>query len=303
MKIARAITDDGPKTVIRHDSRYYDLSEITGVDLEGAGPSFFYIVQKNMDKIMEFLAQGKHEALQDIVPKSFLIPIPHVNQIRDFYAFEEHVRNARARRGAQVPDEWYEFPAYYYSGNSSLYPSDTGIPKPEFTSELDFELEIAAIIGKEGRNIAKSDAWNHIFGFVLMSDWSARDQQRKEMAIGLGPSKSKDFATSFGRYLVTAEETAGILDSHGKLNSEVWINLNGSEFMRNSLSTMHWSFSDLISWASADVTLRPGDIIMSGTVGKGCILEHGPDETGWLKPGDVVRFGSDFFGELSANII
>ena len=303
MKIGRAITDDGPKTVILHDSRYYDLSEITGEDLENTGPSFFYFIQKNMEKIKEFLAQGKHESLEDIVPKSYLLPIPHVNQIRDFYAFEEHVKNARARRGASVPEEWYEFPVYYYSGNSSLYPSDSSVHKPQFTSELDFEIELAAIIGKEGRNIAKGDAWGHIFGFVLMNDWSARDQQRKEMAIGLGPSKSKDFATSFGRYLVTAEEAAAILDTHGKLNSEVWVNLNGIEFMRNNLSSMHWSFSDLISWASTDVTLRPGDIIMSGTVGNGCILGNGPDKTGWLKPGDSVKFGSDFFGELLSNIV
>lgn len=303
MKIGRAITDDGPKTVILHDSRYYDLSEIIGEDLENTGPSFYYIIQKNIEKIREFLSQGKHESMQDIVPKSYLLPIPHVNQIRDFYAFEEHVRNARARRGAEVPKEWFEFPAYYYSGNSSLYPSDHSIPKPGFTSELDFEIELAAIIGKEGRNIAKGDAWDHIFGFVLMSDWSARDQQRKEMAIGLGPSKSKDFATSFGRYLVTSEEVSAILDVHGKLNSEVWVNLNGNEFMRNNLSTMNWSFSDLISWASTDVTLRPGDIIMSGTVGNGCILEHGPEKTGWLKPGDTVRFGSNLFGELVSAIV
>jgi fumarylacetoacetate (FAA) hydrolase len=303
MKIGRAITDDGPKTVILHESLFYDLSEITGVDLESAGPSFYYLIQKNIDKIRDFFAQGKQESLQDIIPKSYLIPTPLVNQIRDFYAFEEHVRNARARRGSEVPKEWYEFPVYYYSGNSSLYPSDYNIQKPEFTSELDFEIELAAIIGKEGRNISKSEAWDHIFGFVLMNDWSARDQQRKEMTIGLGPSKSKDFATSFGRYLVTADEVATVLDGNGKLKSEVWVNINGSEFMRNNLSTMHWSFSDLISWASMDVTLRPGDIIMSGTVGNGCILEHGPDKTGWLKPGDSVRFGSDFFGELLSNIV
>lgn len=303
MKIGRAITDDGPKAVVFHDSRYYDLSEIIGEDLESTGPSFFYLVQKNMGRIGEFLEQGKHQSLQDIIPKSFLIPVPHVNQIRDFFAFEEHVSNARKRRGAEVPKEWYEIPAYYYSGNSSLFPSDYGIQKPEFTSELDFELELAAIIGKEGKNITKSDAWEHIFGFVLMSDWSARDLQRKEMAIGLGPSKSKDFATSFGRYLVTADEAAKSLGNDGKFNSEVWVNLNGKEFMRNNLNTMHWAFSDLISWASTDVMLRPGDIIMSGTVGNGCILERGPEETGWLKPGDKVRFGSDSFGELASDII
>lgn len=303
MKIGRVVTDDGPKTVVCHEKKLYDLGEITGVDLENTDHSFFFTVEKNLDRIIEFIAQGKLEGLQEVSPNSYLVPIPYVNQIRDFYAFEEHVRNARQRRGMDVPEEWYEFPAYYYSGNSSLFPSDGDVPYPSFSSELDFELEIAAIIGKEGRNITKSDAWGHIFGFVLMNDWSARDQQGRERAIGLGPSKSKDFATSFGRFLVTADEVYPLLNESGKIDSEVWITVNDREFMRNNLNTMHWSFSELIAWASTDVTLKPGDVIMSGTVGNGCILEHGPGSEGWIKRGDTVRFGSTSFGELVGNVV
>ena len=303
MKIGQVVTDDGPRIVVSHEGKHYDLGEITGEDLENSGKSFFFLVQKNLEKTRDFISSGKLEQMDEISPKSFLIPVPHVNQVRDFYAFEEHVRNARKKRGLEVPPEWYDFPAYYYSGNSSLYPSDSEIARPKFTSELDFELELAVIIGKEGKDISKSDAMDHAFGFVLMNDWSARDQQRKEMSIGLGPSKSKDFATSFGRYVVTADEVLSLMDGNSKIDSEVSVIVNGREVTRNNLNTMYWTFPHLISWASTDVTLRPGDILMSGTVGRGCILELGPEEVEWLKPGDVVKFESSAFGELNSRIV
>lgn len=302
MKIGHIVTEDGPVMALNHEGLFYDLSEITSVDLEYTGNSFYYNIEKNLKNINKFVSTGKLKPLLSISPQSYLIPIPAVNQVRDFYAFEEHVRNARKRRNLDVPPEWYEFPAYYYSGNSSLFPSDTDIERPKFTSELDFELEVAAVIGKEGRNIPKGDAMDYIFGFILVNDWSARDQQRKEMAIGLGPSKSKDFATSFGRNIVTADEVSELMDSDLKIDAKVSVEINDREIMTNNINTMHWSFHDLVSWASTDVTLRPGDVIMSGTVGKGCILELGTDVQDWLQPGDTVTFKSDIFGELRSKI-
>lgn len=303
MKIGRIVTDDGPKTVVYSGKKYYDLSEIVGEDLELSGSSFFFSVGKHLDRINKLLSEGKLDSLGEVFPKSFLVPVPYVNQIRDFYAFEEHVRNARRLRNLDIASEWYDFPVYYYSGTSALYPSDADVPYPRFSSELDFEVELAAVIGKEGKNISKSSAWDHIFGFVLMNDWSARDQQKKEMAIGLGPSKSKDFATSFGRFIVTADEAAGLLDEGTRIDSEVWVTVNDREYMRNNLKTMHWSFQELISWASTEVVLKPGDILMSGTIGKGCILELGQDVPGYLKSGDRVSFGSTDFGELNSRIV
>lgn len=302
MKIGHIVTEDGPVMALNHEGLFYDLSEITSVDLEYTGNSFYYNIEKNLKNINKFVSTGKLKPLLSISPQSYLIPIPAVNQVRDFYAFEEHVRNARKRRNLDVPPEWYEFPAYYYSGNSSLFPSDTDIERPKFTSELDFELEVAAVIGKEGRNIPKGEAMDYIFGFILVNDWSARDQQRKEMAIGLGPSKSKDFATSFGRNIVTADEVSELMDSDLKIDAKVSVEINDREIMTNNINTMHWSFHDLVSWASTDVTLRPGDVIMSGTVGKGCILELGTDVQDWLQPGDTVTFKSDIFGELRSKI-
>lgn len=303
MKIGRVVTDNGPKTVIEVDSKYYDLSELAGEDLEEAGSSFFFTVQKHIGRINSMVEQGKLSSVEEVVPNSYLVPVPHVNQIRDFYGFEEHVRNARRRRGLDIAPEWYEFPVYYYSGNSSLYPSDADVPYPKFTSELDFEIEIGAIIGKEGRNIPISSAWDHIFGFVLMNDWSARDQQRKEMAVGLGPSKSKDFATSMGRYMVTADEIHSRINENSRIDAEVWVSVNDSEYMRNNINTMHWSYQEMIAWASTETTLKPGDILMGGTVGRGCILELGPEEHGYLKQGDRVSFGSDIFGDLNSRIV
>lgn len=302
MKIGHIVTESGPVMALYHEGSYFDLSEITGVDMEYAGNSFYFNVEKNLERVQKFVSEGKLESMLEISPQSYLIPIPAVNQIRDFYAFEEHVRNARKRRGLEVPPEWYEFPAYYYSGNSAILPSDTEVERPSFTNELDFELEIAAVIGREGKNIPRGEAMSHIFGFILMSDWSARDQQRKEMAIGLGPSKSKDFATSFGRNIVTADEVEGLMDDEFRINAEVSVEVNDHEITRNNLNTMHWTFQDLVSWASTGVSLKPGDVIMSGTVGKGCILELGTEVQEWLQPGDAVTFKSAVFGELRSKI-
>ncbi|EQB67754.1 MAG: Fumarylacetoacetase [Thermoplasmatales archaeon A-plasma] len=303
MRIARINTEDGIKTVISIGGAFLDLGEIIGSPMDDPGRSFYGTVMKNTEKINSFISEGQFSAVTDHVPTSYLLPMPYVNQIRDFYAFEGHVKAARARRGLEMVPEWYEFPAYYYSGNSSLYASDHDIPYPSFSSELDFELEVAAIIGREGKNIPVGEAWSHIFGFVLMNDWSARDQQRKEMKIGLGPSKSKDFATSMGRYVITADEMEKHLDADRRIDCSVQASVNGNLFVEGNLKDMHWTFQEMISWASNETMLKPGDIIMSGTVSGGCILERGPENGGWLKIGDQVSFHSDILGDLVTRIV
>ncbi len=303
MRIARINTDDGPKTVVVHGESFLDYYEIAGVDPGESPRTFFSAVSRSSGKVAAFLREGKLSEITDYVPSSYLVPIPMVNQIRDFYAFEDHVRAARARRGLEMVHEWYEFPAYYYSRNSNIFPSDEPITYPEFSSELDYELEVAAVIGKEGKDIPKYDAWQYIFGFMLANDWSARDIQRKEMKIGLGPAKSKDFATSFGRFLVTADEMASRLDSERKLDCDLKAYVNDNEYASSNLNRMHWTFQEMISWASTGTSLKPGDIIMSGTAGGGCILEIGPEKNGWLKKGDVVRFHSSVLGELVSGIV
>ncbi len=206
-------------------------------------------------------------------------PVTHPPSIRDFYAFEQHVKTARASRGLEVPPEWYEIPVFYFSNPAAIYGPGDEIPSPPDTNELDYELEVAAIVGAEGR----------IGGFTIMNDWSARDLQRAEMRVGLGPSKGKDFATSLGPIVVTPDEFDG---SSGTMVARV----NGEERSRGELADMHHSWEAIVAHAARNTKLHPGDVLGSGTVGTGCILELGDGR--WLRRGDVVDLEVDGIGVL-----
>jgi fumarylacetoacetate (FAA) hydrolase len=210
-------------------------------------------------------------------------PVLHPPSVRDFYAFEQHVKTARARRGLEVPPEWYEQPVFYFSNPAAIYGPDEEIPYPEGTSELDYELEVAAIIGADGT----------IGGFTVMNDWSARDLQQREMKVGLGPAKGKDFATSLGPVVVTPDEFDG---RHATMIARV----NGEERSRGELADMHWSWSDLLTHAGRNTKLVPGDVLASGTVGTGCILELGDGR--WLQRGDVIELEVEGIGVLRNTI-
>jgi fumarylacetoacetate (FAA) hydrolase len=144
---------------------------------------------------------------------------------------------------------------------------------------------------------------SHVFGFTLMNDWSARDLQRKEMAVGLGPSKSKDFATSIGQYITTTDEIEGLIDNEGRLNIGVECYVNGRRYSSGNLIDMFWTFRKLIAWASKGTMLRKGDLIMSGTISTGCILELGAENYNWLKKGDTVSMRSSTLGELNNKVV
>ena len=208
-----------------------------------------------------------------------LAPVLHPPSVRDFYAFEQHVRTARAARGLDVPREWYEQPVFYFSNPAAIYGPEAAIPYPEGTEELDYELEVAAIVGTEGR----------IAGFTVMNDWSARDLQRAEMRVGLGPAKGKDFATSLGPVVVTVDE----LDGSG---GEMVARVNGEERSRGDLASMYHSWEAIRAHAARNTVLYAGDVLGSGTVGTGCILEHGDGR--WLQPGDVVELEVEGIGVL-----
>jgi fumarylacetoacetate (FAA) hydrolase len=210
-------------------------------------------------------------------------PVLHPPAVRDFMAFEAHVANARRQRGAEVPREWYEIPVFYFSNPAAIYGAEDEIPYPEGTQELDYELECAAVIGAGG-NIA---------GFTVMNDWSARDLQRAEMRVGLGPAKGKDFATSFGPVVVTLDEFDG---SDGEMVARV----NGEERSRGNLGEMHHKWDAILAQAARNTMLRPGDLIGSGTVGSGCILEHGDGR--WLQRGDIVELEIEGIGVLRNTI-
>jgi fumarylacetoacetate (FAA) hydrolase len=206
-------------------------------------------------------------------------PVLHPPTVRDFMAFEEHVATARKQRGAEVPKEWYEIPVFYFSNPTAIFGPGDDVPYPEGTQELDYELECAAIIGADGK----------IGGFTVLNDWSARDLQRAEMRVGLGPAKGKDFATSIGPLLVTPDEFDG---SSGAMVARV----NGEERSRGNLADMYHGWDALLERSARNTVLRPGDIIGSGTVGSGCILEHGDGR--WLQRGDVVELEIEGIGVL-----
>ena len=228
----------------------------------------------------------------------FLSPLKPTT-LRDGYAFEQHVVTANKNRGREVPEEWYQFPVFYFTNPNAVFGHEDVIPYPPYTQAMDYELEIAAVIGKGGMNIKPEDAPAHIFGYTIFNDWSARDIQRKEMIVGLGPAKGKDFASSFGPVIVTHESIADkATDRPGVYDLSMMARINGVEFSRGNFKDMHWSFGEIIARASDSVMLYPGDVIGSGTVGTGCLLELTKFQGPWLKHGDVVELEIERIGIL-----
>ncbi|HEY2327228.1 MAG TPA: fumarylacetoacetate hydrolase family protein [Gaiellaceae bacterium] len=245
------------------------------------------VIQLAAQTLQSFFTGGgdaREHAEFALVDVDLRAPVAQPPSVRDFMAFEQHVANARKLRGAEVPAEWYEIPVFYFSNPAAIYGPEQDVPYPDGTAELDYELEVAAMIGADGA----------IGGFTVMNDWSARDVQRQEMRVGLGPAKGKDFATSFGPCVVTMDEFDGT-------SGEMVARVNGEERSRGNLRDMHWKWDALVEQAARNTTLRPGDLIGSGTVGTGCILEHGDGR--WLQRGDVVELEVEGIGVLRNRIV
>ncbi|UAL45577.1 fumarylacetoacetate hydrolase family protein [Sutcliffiella horikoshii] len=257
--------------------------------------------EKYRDIVTLHLSSDSNKGRYKIEEVTLLAPLPRPVSVRDFYAFEEHVKTARARRGLDVIPEWYEIPVFYFTNHLAIKGPGEGIDKPSTCEWLDYELEIACIIGKEGRNIKAQDAEEYIFGYCIMNDWSARDLQAKEMKVGLGPAKGKDFATSLGPVIVTPDELESFKTNKG-YNLEMTASVNGSLLSKGNFEQIHYTFAQMIERASADVTLYPGEVIGSGTVGSGCILELGTEVHRWLQPGDEVELSITGLGTLKNTI-
>ncbi len=227
-----------------------------------------------------------------------LAPLPRPRSVRDFYAFEQHVRTARAQRGQEVAAEWYEIPVFYFSNHNAIIGPEQPVHGPIDSDELDYELEIACVIARPGRDIAPEDAASFIAGYTIMNDWSARDLQRREMRVGLGPAKGKDFATSLGPMLVTPDELESRKVGDGIYDLAMTARVNGEERSRGNLKDIHYSFAQLIAQASRDAWLYPGDVIGSGTVGTGCLLELTAGKGPYLQSGDQVELEVECLGTL-----
>jgi len=264
------------------------------------------LAEEAMRRLRDSEAAGDSARFEDArVPRSkacLLPPVLRPPTIRDFYAFETHVKNARARRGLEVPPEWYELAAFYYSNPGSLIGDGAAVRKPAWTEALDYELEIACVIGRTARDVAPMDWRSVVAGFTILNDWSARDVQRREMAIGLGPAKGKDFATSLGPALVTLDELEA-KRAGDRYDLTMEASVSGETLSHGNAKDMHFTFGQMIARASQDVYLFPGDVIGSGTVGTGCILELGTERHPWLEPGDEVTLTIERLGTLTNTVV
>jgi fumarylacetoacetate (FAA) hydrolase len=245
-------------------------------------------------------------------------PVPKPPSCRDGYAFRQHVMTARRNRGVEMIPEFDQYPIFYFTNHNSIIGPGDVVVEDDHLNQLDFELEVAIVIAKEGRNIISSEADKYIAGYLVMNDLSARLLQMEEMKLNLGPAKGKDFATSIGPYLVTPDEliTKKITSEFGhKYDLRMTAYHNGQLISEGNVKDMNWTFAEIIERASYGVTLFPGDIIGSGTVGTGCYIElngtralaakaKGENYTPiWLKEGDLIDLEIEGLGRLQNKIV
>lgn len=230
--------------------------------------------------------------------------------VRDFMAFEEHVEGAlrTVAADAQVPPEWYEAPRFYFTNPHALVGAHDDVPVPPDARLLDFELEVAAVVGRDGSDLTPAQADEHLFGYTVLNDWSARDLQRPEMRVGLGPCKGKDFASTLGPWIVTADELHPLRDGDGRLPLRMDVAVNGVRVGGDSLSAMAWTFAELLSYASRGARVAAGDVLGSGTCGGGgCLAElwgrAGAQEPPALQPGDVVTMTVERLGTIENTVV
>jgi 2-keto-4-pentenoate hydratase/2-oxohepta-3-ene-1,7-dioic acid hydratase in catechol pathway len=264
------------------------------------------------DGFKDRMADAAERALRDpfeVVPQGqaqFRAPIPTPPSIRDFMAFEEHIVTSSKALGLDVNPVYYEIPVFYFTNPAAVRGPGEEIPMAPGTARFDYELEIAAVIGDACGDLDPATAEDHIAGYMVLCDWSARDIQEHELRGLLGPAKGKDTATSFSPCLVTPDE----LEPYREGNAyalDMTAEVNGKPYSRGTFSTIYWSFGQLLTYASRGTVLRPGDVIGSGTVGTGCILElsrvHGEEAFPWLQPGDSVRLEVEHVGVIESKII
>jgi 2-keto-4-pentenoate hydratase/2-oxohepta-3-ene-1,7-dioic acid hydratase in catechol pathway len=256
------------------------------------------------------LAAGERALGGPPVPLSAvrLLPPLEAPSVRDFVAFEEHVEGMAAGGGGSVPAEWYHAPTFYFTSPYALIGAHDDVAVPPGCELLDYELEVAVVVGRNGASLSPEQAREHIFGYTILNDWSARDLQRREMGVHLGPAKGKDFATTLGPWLVTADELEPYRDTDGFLALDLRASVNGELTGQDLLSNMGWPFEELVSYASRGAQVRAGDVLGSGTCGNGgCLAElwgrSGKNDPPPLRPGDVVELAVEGIGTVRNRVV
>jgi fumarylacetoacetate (FAA) hydrolase len=248
-------------------------------------------------------ADEDDEAILDAADLAFGPPILRPPSLRDFYAFEQHVKTMWERRGGTVPEAWYRLPIFYFGNVSEIRGPGDPVWCPAPSAELDYELEVAALIDTPVHDLPAERGDEAIGGYTIFNDWSARDLQREETTVRLGPAKGKDFASSIGPWLVTPDELTDARRGRG-YELAMTASVNAQELSRGTWADIQYSFAEMVARASADVRLLPGDLLGSGTVGTGCLLEIRDERLGrWLEPGDEVMLRVERLGELRSPVV
>ena len=267
------------------------------------------LVRGGLDRTLEVGAAAGRERPVPLADARLRAPLRPAS-VRDFVTFESHVEGVRRSidRAEGVPEAWYDAPTFYFTNPHAIVGPDDPVRRPWGCAALDFELEVAAVVGTTGTSLTEAQARDAIVGYLILNDWSARDLQGREMQTGLGPAKGKDFCTSIGPWLVTADELADAHDEDGFLTLEGTVSVNGREVGRDRLSHMGWTFPTMIAYASRDSLVRPGDVLASGTFGGGgCLAElwgrNGRPDPPPLEPGDVVAITVDRLGTLTNPVV
>ena len=259
--------------------------------------------------LMDFLGEGADQDEFETVPlaeATLLAPFPTPPSIRDFMAFEEHVVTSTHALGTQVSPVWYEQPVFYFTNPAAILGPRDDNPIAPGCQQWDYELEVAAVIGRPGRDLTPHDAEDHIVGYTVFCDWSARDLQAREMQVGLGPATGKDTATSLGPFVVTPDELADRRSGNG-YDLAMTASVNDKPYSSGTWASLYWSFGEMLAYDSRGTELRAGDLIASGTVGTRCILElsrvHGAQAYPWLESGDKVRLEVERLGDITSTVV
>lgn len=298
MKIAR-ITIDGMTTVgVVSSGKVQPLTATTDIFEVLAAPP------DQRTQLVERARDGRPRRLSDV---RLLAPI-QPRTLRDFLTFEEHLEGSLTLLGAQTPPPaWYDQPLFYFSNTNAVMGPDDPVAVPPGCRRLDFELELAAVIGKPGKDLSPEQAGEHIAGYTIFNDWSARDLMSPVVPVGLGPVKGKDFANTLGPWIVTADELEPYRrDDRLALNMHAELNGASLPAGGDNSASMAWSFAEMVAFASRGAELLPGDVLASGTCGAGCLLEywaHTGTEEPSLRPGDVVNLVVEGIGSLSNRVV
>jgi len=265
--------------------------------------------------VTELLEQGALAEAARVARRETAVPLGSVRllpplippSIRDFVTFEEHVEGLARGFGGQIPPEWHEAPTFYFTNPHALIGAYDEVPVPPGCHAFDFELEVAAVIGRAGRDLTPEQAREHIVGYTIFNDWSARDLQAREMRVSLGPAKGKDSASTLGPWLVTADELDDCRDADGFLRLTMTVSRNGEKVGDDTLANMAWTFEEMVAYASRGTWVRPGDVLGSGTCGAGCLAEfwgrRGAVDPRPLAPGDVVTMTVERLGTISNTVV